>query len=84
MFELEHAHTGVVKWFNDIKGFGFITSDTDGKDRYVHHTAIISDGFRTLKQGQRVTFNPYDEKSTGLECINVKVIKDDHQQTECL
>jgi len=47
---------GTVKWFNAEKGFGFITSD-DGGDVFVHHTAIISEGYRSLDEGQRVTFD---------------------------
>jgi CspA family cold shock protein len=46
--------SGKVKWFNDAKGFGFI-EQTDGPDVFVHHTAIKSEGFRTLKEGQAVT-----------------------------
>jgi len=46
---------GKVKWFNDAKGYGFITCD-DGKDVFVHHTAIQGDGFKTLKEGQEVEF----------------------------
>jgi CspA family cold shock protein len=48
--------TGTVKWFNDAKGFGFIAPDGGGKDLFVHHTAIQSDGFRSLQEGQKVTF----------------------------
>jgi len=47
---------GTVKWFNDQKGFGFITPDGGGKDLFVHHSAILSDGFRSLKEGQKVEF----------------------------
>jgi cold shock protein len=47
---------GTVKWFNDQKGFGFITPDGGGKDCFVHHTAIQADGFRTLAEGDRVEF----------------------------
>ncbi|HKJ03604.1 MAG TPA: cold shock domain-containing protein [Longimicrobiales bacterium] len=47
---------GTVKWFNDQKGFGFITPDGGGKDCFVHHSAIQADGFRTLAEGDRVKF----------------------------
>jgi len=47
---------GTVKWFNDQKGFGFITPDGGGKDCFVHHSAIQSEGFRTLAEGDRVEF----------------------------
>lgn len=46
---------GTVKWFNDSKGFGFI-SQAEGKDLFVHHTAIVMDGFRTLQEGDKVAF----------------------------
>ena len=47
---------GTVKWFNDAKGFGFISLDDGSKDVFVHHTAISGDGFKTLSEGQRVEF----------------------------
>ena len=47
---------GTVKWFNDAKGFGFITPEDGSKDVFVHHTAIEMDGFRTLAEGQRVEY----------------------------
>jgi CspA family cold shock protein len=49
--------TGTVKWFNDAKGFGFITPEDGSKDCFVHHTAIKADGFRSLSEGERVEFD---------------------------
>ena len=48
--------TGTVKWFNDDKGFGFVTPDDPGKDLFVHHSAIEGGGFRSLAEGARVEF----------------------------
>jgi CspA family cold shock protein len=48
--------TGTVKWFNDEKGYGFITRDDGEKDVFCHHTAIQADGFRSLAEGQKVEF----------------------------
>jgi CspA family cold shock protein len=47
--------TGKVKWFNDAKGFGFVTAD-DGTDAFVHHSDILGDGFKTLAEGEQVEF----------------------------
>jgi len=47
---------GTVKWFNDAKGFGFISVDGESKDVFVHHSAIQANGFRTLSEGQKVEF----------------------------
>jgi len=52
--------TGLVKWFNDSKGFGFIQADGGERDVFVHYTAIGGDGFKTLAEGQRVTFDLMD------------------------
>jgi CspA family cold shock protein len=61
---------GTVKWFNDAKGFGFISQD-GGEDVFVHHTAISMDGFRTLKEGERVEFD-ITQGPKGLQAANVR------------
>jgi CspA family cold shock protein len=60
---------GTVKWFNDQKGFGFITQD-GGSDVFVHHTAIQSQGFRSLEEGQRVSFDVQNGPK-GLQAVKV-------------
>ena len=64
--------TGTVKWFNESKGFGFITPDDGSKDVFVHFSAIASDGFRTLAEGQKVTFD-VEQGPKGPQAANVKV-----------
>ncbi|SHO50027.1 cold-shock protein [Desulfopila aestuarii] len=64
---------GTVKWFNDSKGFGFIEQD-GGKDVFVHHSAIQSDGFRSLQEGERVRFDVVDG-AKGPAASNVTKIK---------
>ena len=48
--------TGTVKWFSDDKGFGFITPDDQSKDLFVHHSAIVGEGYRSLREGAKVSF----------------------------
>ena len=53
---MAETETGTVKWFNDQKGFGFITPDSGSKDLFVHHRAIQADGFKSLAEGDRVEY----------------------------
>jgi len=62
--------TGIVKWYNDAKGVGFITRDEDGADIYVSHSNIVSEGYRTLLEGSKVNFD-IEEGSRGIEARNV-------------
>ena len=64
---------GAVKWFNDKKGYGFITPDGGGKDVFIHHTAIQKEGFRSLKEGERVTYEVTDGPK-GPQATNVHSI----------
>ncbi|HEY3444942.1 MAG TPA: cold-shock protein [Myxococcales bacterium] len=65
--------TGTVKWFNDAKGFGFISQESGGEDVFCHHTAIQIEGFRTLAEGQKVEFE-VKKGPKGLQAANVKPI----------
>ncbi len=65
--------TGTVKWFNDAKGFGFITQDGGGDDVFCHHTAIQAEGFRTLAEGQKVEFD-VTKGPKGLQAANVRPV----------
>lgn len=68
-------NNGIVKWFNSSKGYGFITNEATGEDVFVHFSAINVDGFKTLEEGQKVTFDiesdPKDSKK--LRAVNVTV-----------
>lgn len=64
--------TGTVKWFNDSKGFGFITPDEGGEDLFAHFSAIQSKGFRSLQEGQRVTFD-VTTGPKGKQASNIRV-----------
>jgi CspA family cold shock protein len=63
--------TGTVKWFNDAKGYGFITPDDGTKDLFVHHTSINAEGFKSLAEGAKVEFEARSG-AKGPEATNVK------------
>ena len=64
---------GTVKWFNGTKGYGFITNAETGEDVFVHFTGIVADGFKTLEEGQSVTFD-VTEGNRGPQATNVVVV----------
>jgi CspA family cold shock protein len=64
---------GTVKWFNDTKGFGFITPDEGGEDLFVHQSEIEVQGYRSLAEGQRVQFEP-SRGQKGMQASSVKPI----------
>ena len=71
-------NTGVVKWFNSEKGYGFITNDNGGDDVFVHFSAINVEGFKTLNEGQRATFETETDpkNSSKLRAVNVSIAEE--------
>jgi CspA family cold shock protein len=65
--------TGTVKWFNDDKGFGFLTPDDASKDLFVHHSAIAGDGFKSLSEGAKVSFET-EASDKGPRAVNVQLL----------
>ena len=63
--------TGTVKWFNPEKGYGFLTQDESDKDVFVHYRAIMTEGYKTLNEGQRVSFE-VEQGQKGLQASNVE------------
>jgi CspA family cold shock protein len=62
---------GTVKWFSDDKGYGFITPDEAGKDLFVHHTAVVGSGFKSLAEGARVSYDA-EAGPKGPQAVNVQ------------
>ncbi len=65
--------TGTVKWFSDDKGFGFITPDDGDKDLFVHHTGINGEGYRSLQEGAKVSYDA-EEGDKGPKAVNVNAL----------
>jgi CspA family cold shock protein len=65
--------TGTVKWFNDDKGFGFVTPDAPGKDLFVHHSAIEGEGFKSLAEGAKVSYEA-EADPKGPRAVNVRTV----------
>ena len=65
--------TGVVKWFNNAKGYGFVTPDEGEQDVFVHFSAISMDGYKTLKEGQKVQFD-ISQGPKGLQAANLQAV----------
>ena len=63
---------GTVKWFNAKKGYGFITNSESGEDVFVHYSGIVSEGYKTLEEGQSVTFD-VEQGAKGAQAVNVTV-----------
>jgi CspA family cold shock protein len=69
----ENMATGTVKWFNDDKGFGFITPEDGSKDLFVHHSAIVGEGFRSLAEGAKVSYES-EQGPKGPNATNVTAL----------
>jgi CspA family cold shock protein len=71
--EADNMATGTVKWFSDDKGFGFITPDDESKELFVHHSGIAGDGYHSLAEGAKVTFDA-EAGDKGPKAVNVQLV----------
>ena len=71
--KLQHMAQGTVKWFNDDKGYGFISPDDGGEDLFVHHSGIVGNGFKSLEEGAKVTYEATRGRK-GMQAENVTKI----------
>lgn len=70
------VNTGTVKWFNDEKGYGFISNDSGGEDLFVHFSDVVTAGFKSLTEGQKVSFNTETDARNGKpKASNVSIIQ---------
>lgn len=70
--------TGSIKWFNNRKGFGFIATDENNEDIFLHYSAIEMDGFKTVARNQRVTFESQpNPNGKGTQAVNVKILEEE-------
>ena len=68
-------NNGTVKWFNAQKGYGFITNDANGEEVFVHFSGIMADGYKTLEEGQKVTFDTEQDPKNSKKLRAVNVVK---------
>lgn len=74
VFQVEISmETGIVKWFNSEKGYGFITPDSGGKDLFAHFSAIQGSGYKSLEEGQRVSYTA-EQGQKGPQATNIQVL----------
>lgn len=74
-------NTGVVKWFNNAKGYGFVVAENSEEDIFVHYSAIDMEGYKTLKAGQSVQFE-LEEGPKGVHAINIKCLDEKNDRKE--
>ena len=75
-------NNGTVKWFNSEKGYGFISNDNGGDDVFVHFSAIVGDGFKTLEEGQKVTFDTEQDPKNSKKLRAVNVVNSNRRETK--